>query len=93
MRIGELAAHMNINPKTIRYYESIKLIPEPDRTASGHRDYDLGAAERLLRSDGFDWGYDVSPDGEQVVIGITAGEQVDRGVVVVQNWFAEFAGR
>jgi len=53
----------------------------------------LGAAERLLRSDGFDWGYDVSRDGEQIVIGITAGERVDRGVVIVQNWFAEFSGR
>lgn len=33
--------------KTIRYYESIGLLDEPERTASGYRDYDAGAVERL----------------------------------------------
>lgn len=39
LRIGELAAEMGINPKTIRYYEEIGLLPEPRRTASGYRLY------------------------------------------------------
>ncbi len=47
MRIGELAERMNLNPRTIRYYESIGLMHEPDRTPSGYRDYDTDALERL----------------------------------------------
>jgi len=47
MRIGELAGSLNLNPRTIRYYESIGLLPEPDRSPSGYRDYDESDAERL----------------------------------------------
>ncbi len=47
MRIGELADQLGLNTKTIRYYESIGLLPEPARTPSGYRDYDDRAAERL----------------------------------------------
>lgn len=39
MRIGELARAAGVNPKTIRYYEAVGLLPEPVRTASGYRDY------------------------------------------------------
>ena len=31
----------------IRYYEQIGVMPEPDRTASGYRDYDEEATDRL----------------------------------------------
>jgi len=48
VRIGELADELGINPKTIRYYESIGLLPEPMRTPSGYRDYD-GRTGELLR--------------------------------------------
>lgn len=47
MRIGELADRASVSTKTIRYYESVGLVPEPVRTASGYRDYDESAAERL----------------------------------------------
>lgn len=47
MRIGEAADQADINPKTIRYYESIGLIPEADRTAGGYRDYATADIERL----------------------------------------------
>jgi len=47
MRIGELAGSLSLNPRTIRYYESIGLLPEPDRGPSGYRDYDDSDAERL----------------------------------------------
>ena len=40
MRIGELAAHFGLNPKTIRYYEEIGLLPRADRSDSGYRLYD-----------------------------------------------------
>lgn len=39
MKIGEVARRVGVNPKTIRYYESIGLLPEPARTTSGYRDY------------------------------------------------------
>ena len=39
MRIGELATLTGVNPKTIRYYESIGLLPDPDRTNAGYRNY------------------------------------------------------
>ena len=47
MRIGELADHGSVSAKTVRYYESIGLLKEPLRTASGYRDYDAAAIERL----------------------------------------------
>lgn len=47
MKIGELADRASVSTKTIRYYESIGLLPEPDRTASGYRNYDDAATERL----------------------------------------------
>ena len=47
MRIGELAATAAVSTKTIRYYESIGLLREPERTASGYRDYGPGRVERL----------------------------------------------
>jgi MerR family Zn(II)-responsive transcriptional regulator of zntA len=47
MRIGELAARFDLNPKTIRYYEEIGLLPQADRSASGYRRYDERDVERL----------------------------------------------
>lgn len=47
MRISELADHVGINPKTIRYYESIGLLPDPTRTAAGYRTYGQDDIERL----------------------------------------------
>lgn len=47
MRIGELADTVGVNPKTIRYYEEIGLLPEPARSPEGHRRYDHHDVERL----------------------------------------------
>lgn len=47
MRIGELANRAGVSTKTIRHYESIGLLPEPDRTASGYRDYAETDVEQL----------------------------------------------
>ncbi len=40
LTIGELAEQAGVNLQTIRYYESLKLIPKPMRTDSGYRVYD-----------------------------------------------------
>lgn len=47
MRIGELAKRVGVNPKTIRYYESIGLLPEPQRTTDSYRSYDEDDVLRL----------------------------------------------
>lgn len=45
--IGELAGELGLNPKTIRYYEDIGLLPEPERSASRYRLYEAADLERL----------------------------------------------
>jgi DNA-binding transcriptional MerR regulator len=47
MRIGELADRFGVTTKSIRFYESIGLLPGPARTPSGYRDYAEADAERL----------------------------------------------
>ena len=48
MRIGELAKTAGVTPDTIRYYEREGLLPPPERTPSGYRDYGPGVMEDLL---------------------------------------------
>jgi DNA-binding transcriptional MerR regulator len=48
MRIGELAGRVGVNPKTIRYYEQIGLLPEPQRLPSGYRRYAEDDVARLV---------------------------------------------
>lgn len=47
MRIGEIATRVGVATSTIRFYEESGLIPEPERTPSGYRDYDPAVADRL----------------------------------------------
>jgi DNA-binding transcriptional MerR regulator len=45
--IGELAKRVGVNPKTIRYYEQIGLLPGPRRTAANYRVYRPEDVKRL----------------------------------------------
>ncbi len=47
LTIGELADELQLNPKTIRYYEEVGLLPEPRRSESGYRLYSRYEIERL----------------------------------------------
>ena len=47
MRIGELAQRAGTTTKTLRFYEHAGLLPEPQRTAAGYRDYNEGVLDRL----------------------------------------------
>lgn len=47
MRIGEIANKVGVATSAIRFYEEAGLLPEPDRTASGYRDYDPSVIDRL----------------------------------------------
>ena len=54
MRIGQLAAQAGHSVRTIRFYEQSGLLPTPDRTSGGYRDYDQDAVTRLrfVRAEG-----------------------------------------
>lgn len=61
MLIGELAERLDINPKTIRYYEKIGLMPEPARNESGYRVYteiDVDRLAFILRAKTLDFSLD-----------------------------------
>jgi len=47
MNIGEAAKSSGVPAKTIRYYESIALIPPAQRTGAGYRDFDRKDIETL----------------------------------------------
>jgi len=47
MRIGELANAADTTTKTLRYYESIGLLPPPGRAPNGYRDYPEDMLSRL----------------------------------------------
>lgn len=47
MRIGELSKASGFPVSTIRYYERIGLLAEPERTESGYRAYGPDSIERL----------------------------------------------
>ncbi|MGH8032741.1 MAG: MerR family transcriptional regulator [Luteimonas sp.] len=44
---AELARRTGSNLETVRYYEKVGLLPEPPRTASGYRSYDVTHERRL----------------------------------------------
>jgi DNA-binding transcriptional MerR regulator len=47
LRISELGRQIGVNPRTIRYYEQIGLLPRPKRKANSYRVYDRADVERL----------------------------------------------
>lgn len=48
LSIGELSQQTGVSTQTIRYYERIKLLPEPNRASNRYRVYDDSDIERLL---------------------------------------------
>lgn len=48
MKIGELANITDVPVETIRYYEKIGLLPEPNRDPNGYRAYRNSHLDRLL---------------------------------------------
>jgi len=47
LTIGQLAERAGVPISTVRYYERIGLVPDPDRGANGHRVYGEPELERL----------------------------------------------
>ena len=49
MRIGELTKRAGVTPRTVRYYESIGLMPAGEREGSGQHHYTEEAVARLRK--------------------------------------------
>lgn len=47
MRVGELAQTAGVTSSAIRFYERVGLLPTPDRTAAGYREYGADALNHL----------------------------------------------
>ncbi|HEV7760692.1 MAG TPA: MerR family transcriptional regulator [Acidimicrobiales bacterium] len=47
LRIAEVAERSGFSPPTLRYYESIGLLPAPERAGNGYRVYADGTLDRL----------------------------------------------
>ena len=47
LTVSKLAQKAGTSPDTLRYYERIGLLPEPERSPSGYRLYGEAAAERV----------------------------------------------
>ena len=45
--IGQMSRETGVNIETIRYYERISLMPKPDRTTGGNRQYNHDQLKRL----------------------------------------------
>lgn len=45
--IGEMSKRTGVNIETIRYYERINIMPKPDRTSGGNRQYNHDQLKRL----------------------------------------------
>jgi len=46
--IGEMSRRTGVNIETIRYYERIGVLPRPDRTRGGNRQYNHDQLKRLF---------------------------------------------
>lgn len=95
-QIGEVANELNINPKTIRYYEEIGLIPSPQRTEIGYRVYSQSDIDRLafiLRARELDFSLDdiseilaLREDGVAPCLYVT--ELVDKQIAAIDDKMA-----
>src|SRR5579859_6401541 len=46
--IGQVAKEFGVNPRTLRYYETLRLLPSPRRSSGGYRMYDHETERRLV---------------------------------------------
>ncbi len=94
LRISELAHRVGVSTSTVRYYERIGLVPVPNRTASGYRDYDARAEARLLFiTRGKRMGLSLEEIAELMTIwdGTNCGATKDRLVGLLDDKCAEIA--
>jgi DNA-binding transcriptional MerR regulator len=96
MRISELAVRAGVPVSTVRYYERIGLLPTPERTDAGYRDYDEDSATRLLfvsRARGLGIGCDQIAELLPVWRGSDCVSARDRIMSLIDGKQAEIAAR
>lgn len=96
MRISELAVRAGVPVSTVRYYERIGLLPTPERTDSGYRDYDEDSATRLLfvsRARGLGIGCEQIAELLPTWSGSDCGSARDRIVTLIDEKQTEIAAR
>src|ERR687891_699538 len=47
MKIGEIAKQAGVTVDTVRFYERVGVLPTPERTESGYRDYEPATVVRI----------------------------------------------
>jgi DNA-binding transcriptional MerR regulator len=47
VKIGEVAGRAGVSVDTVRFYERVGVLPAPERTASGYRDYAPETVQRI----------------------------------------------
>jgi DNA-binding transcriptional MerR regulator len=47
VKIGEVAREAGVSVDTVRFYERVGVLPAPERTESGYRDYEPRTVERI----------------------------------------------
>jgi DNA-binding transcriptional MerR regulator len=47
MKIGEVAKQAGVSIDTVRFYERVGVLPAPERTTSGYRNYEQTTVERI----------------------------------------------
>ncbi len=47
MKIGQVAKHSGVSVDTVRFYERVGVLPEPNRRPSGYREYEPDTIERI----------------------------------------------
>jgi DNA-binding transcriptional MerR regulator len=47
VKIGEIARAAGVSVDTVRFYERVGVLPAPERTESGYRDYEPRTVERI----------------------------------------------
>ena len=96
MRISEVAVRAGVPVSTVRYYERIGLLPTPERTDSGYRDYDEDSATRLLfvsRARGLGIGLEQIAELLPAWRGSNCGSARDRVVSLIDEKRTEISAR
>jgi DNA-binding transcriptional MerR regulator len=100
VKIGELAKKAGTNPSTVRYYEDAGLMPLPERTDSGYREYDESDLSRItLILQARNLGFNIQET--RVIVSATesddpcpeVAEIVERRISQIDNRIADMQGQ
>jgi DNA-binding transcriptional MerR regulator len=93
MRIGELADRAGTTTRTLRYYESLGLLPPADRTGNGYRSYGeqhLRLLEQIRTLQDFGFGLEETrPFVDCLRAGHPAGDTCEASLAVYRRKLAE----